>query len=160
MDFKNLFTNFNGRIGRQSFWIGTISTIVASLILQFIVSSVLGVGMMEYYSSKAAWAQLIVLLIIAYPVTALMAKRLNDRDRPSWMKWVFWAPTVLSVLLGLTGAGYSMTDMGGVMVPAPSTLMTVLSLLSMAVGLWALVELGILRGTQGPNQHGPDPVAG
>ena len=29
----------------------------------------------------------------------------------------------------------------------------------LAVGIWALVELGCLRGTVGPNRHGPDPLA-
>ena len=35
----------------------------------------------------------------------------------------------------------------------------ILNLLSLAVGIWALIELGILKGTTGPNQHGPDPLA-
>ena len=26
--------------------------------------------------------------------------------------------------------------------------------------IWILVELGFLRGTEGPNQYGPDPLAG
>jgi uncharacterized membrane protein YhaH (DUF805 family) len=33
-------------------------------------------------------------------------------------------------------------------------------LLSFAIGIWALIELGILKGTTGPNQHGPDPLGG
>lgn len=27
-------------------------------------------------------------------------------------------------------------------------------------GLWALIDLGILKGTDGPNEYGPDPLAG
>lgn len=174
MDFMNLFTNFNGRIGRQSWWIGTIIMIVVSFILYFILAAIFGAGMMgmdpqkmmepgfmESYIRKASIMQIVMLAILGYPVTALMSKRLNDRDRPGWMKWVFWAPTVLSALLGIAGLGYTSTDVGGgVMMPMPSTLMTLLGFLSMAVGIWALVELGILKGTDGPNQHGPDPAAG
>jgi uncharacterized membrane protein YhaH (DUF805 family) len=33
-------------------------------------------------------------------------------------------------------------------------------LASSAVTIWLIVELGILRGTSGPNQYGPDPLAG
>ena len=40
-----------------------------------------------------------------------------------------------------------------------STLGMILGLLSLVIGIWALVELGILKGTDGPNQHGPDPLA-
>ena len=31
--------------------------------------------------------------------------------------------------------------------------------LEFAINLWALIELGILRGTNGPNRFGPDPLA-
>lgn len=168
------FIGFEGRIGRQSWWIGTIILVIVAIVLYFVLSAILGTGMtammdpqkalepgfMESYMRSAAWQQLISLVILGYPVTALMSKRLNDRDRPGWFKWLFWAPTVISILLGIAGMGYTLTDAGGgVMVPGPTTLMTVVSVLSFAVGLWALVELGFLRGTQGANQHGADPIA-
>jgi len=34
----------------------------------------------------------------------------------------------------------------------------VLSLVSMGFNLWLLVQCGFLRGTQGPNRWGPDPL--
>lgn len=34
-----------------------------------------------------------------------------------------------------------------------------ISLVSLALSLWAFVELGCLRGTIGPNQYGADPIA-
>jgi uncharacterized membrane protein YhaH (DUF805 family) len=106
-----------------------------------------------------AVSQLITLVIIAYPVTALMVQRLNDRDRPRWLAAVFWAPTVLSILAGLAGLTMTTTDVGGVAMPSQSGLGMILGLLSLAIGIWALIELGILKGTTGPNQHGPDPLA-
>jgi uncharacterized membrane protein YhaH (DUF805 family) len=36
---------------------------------------------------------------------------------------------------------------------------TVVYLLGAAVLIWAIVELGCLRGTEGPNRFGPDPLA-
>ena len=33
-----------------------------------------------------------------------------------------------------------------------------LGLAAFAVGVWAFVELGCLRGTIGPNRYGPDPL--
>ena len=174
MDWKYLFMSFEGRIGRKSWWLGTIAMIVVAIILYLILSAIMGTGIsammnpekvmepgfMESYMRSAAWQQLISLVLLGYPATALMSKRLNDRERPSWMKWVFWAPTVLSVLLGLTGMAYTSTDMGnGVMMPTPTMLTTVLGVLSIIVGVWALVELGFLRGTDGDNQHGQNPLA-
>jgi uncharacterized membrane protein YhaH (DUF805 family) len=172
MDFMNLYTNFSGRIGRQSWWIGTIILLVVAVIISFFVMPLIGMSMMAGFDPtagadaipgmmrKAAIIQIVITAIFAYPATALMKKRLNDRDRPAWYVYVFWAPTVLNLLLGLTGLSHTMTDMGGMMMPQPSGLGWVVNIASLAIGIWALVELGFLRGTQGPNQHGPDPVAG
>ena len=172
MDWKFLYTSFEGRIGRQQWWLGSIALVVVAIILYIIVMPVIGLSMMGGFDPaggpgammgmmrKAAFAHLVLTAIFAYPVTALMRKRLNDRDRPAWFVYVFWAPTVLGILLGLTGMGYTVADMGGMTVPAPSSLGWIVNLASLVIGLWALVELGILRGTAGQNQHGPDPAAG
>ena len=172
MDFKYLFTSFSGRIGRQQWWIGSIIVVVGAVILYFLLMPILGLSMMPDMMDpaggpdammsllrRAAIGQLIMTAILAYPTTALMKKRLNDRNRPDWLVYVFWAPTVISLLLGITGLGFTTTDMGGMMMPAPSAVSTIVGFASLAIGLWALVELGILKGTPGPNQHGPDPVA-
>ncbi len=166
------FTDLNGRIGRQTYWLGVIVMLIVSVVIYFILSSVMGTGMsalMEamttndanavlQYMNSAAWQQLIMLALLGYPVFALMSKRLNDRDRPSWMKWLFLAPSVLSALLGVAGMAYGVADVGGVPTLAPTTLMSAVSLLAIVIGLWALIELGFLRGTIGDNPHGPDPV--
>lgn len=168
------FTSFEGRIGRKAWWLGTIVMIVVAFVLYFVLSVVMGTGLsammdpaklsepgfMENYMRSAAWQQLISIAILGFPITALMAKRLNDRNRPSWMKWLFWLPTLLGTLLGLSGMAYSYADVGGMMMPTPSTLMTITTILSVVVGIWALVELGFLRGTEGPNAYGSDPLAG
>ncbi len=167
------FTKFDGRISRKTWWLGTIVMIVAGLIIYFLLSAVLGTGMsammdpqklaqlgfMESYMRSAAIQQLISLVLLGYPVTVLMSKRLNDRNRPSWLKWLFWVPTILSTILGLAGMAYTFADAGGIMLPTPTTLMTIVTVLSVVIGLWALVELGFLRGTEGPNNYGPDPIA-
>ncbi|RVC62315.1 DUF805 domain-containing protein [Mesorhizobium sp. M4B.F.Ca.ET.088.02.2.1] len=36
---------------------------------------------------------------------------------------------------------------------------TLIGLIPIIVGIWLLVELGILEGTRGANQYGPDPLA-
>jgi uncharacterized membrane protein YhaH (DUF805 family) len=166
------FTDLNGRIGRQTYWIGLIVILVISVVLYFILSSVMGTGrsalldpanlsnpdFLAGYMRSAAWQQLIMLALLGFPVFALMSKRLNDRDRPSWMKWLFLAPSIVSALLGVAGLAYAVTDVGGVSMFGPTTLMWIVSLITIGIGLWALIELGFLRGTVGENQHGPDPV--
>jgi uncharacterized membrane protein YhaH (DUF805 family) len=78
-----------------------------------------------------------------------MVKRLHDRDRPGILAAVFLGPSLLVGItdaLGITGRG------------TWNTLDYLLNGLVLIVSLWALVELGFLRGTQGPNRYGPDPL--
>jgi uncharacterized membrane protein YhaH (DUF805 family) len=94
MDWKNLFLSFEGRINRQPYWLGTIALLVGAFVVYFILQIFMGgsmfgdptkmlePGFMEGYMKTVSWRQLIMLAIIGYPATALMVKRLNDRDRP------------------------------------------------------------------------------
>jgi uncharacterized membrane protein YhaH (DUF805 family) len=34
----------------------------------------------------------------------------------------------------------------------------ILDLIGAAIAIWALIEIGFLRGTKGPNNYGPDPL--
>jgi uncharacterized membrane protein YhaH (DUF805 family) len=96
-------------------------------------------------SALGGFALLIVLCYIPllWISLALGAKRLHDRDKSAWWLLLFY---VLPGALGNIGP-YA----GG-----PDIVFTVASL---AVSLWALVELGFLRGTPGTNRYGPDPLA-
>jgi uncharacterized membrane protein YhaH (DUF805 family) len=170
MDFS-IFTGFEGRINRAKWWLGSIILGILGVIISLILNALFGAYSIdptqpitaETFQSlirKVSIVQLITLAIIIYPALALMIKRLNDRDRPRWFAYVFWAPAVLSVLGGLAGLTMSVTDIGGTLIPTQSAIGWILAILSLVVGIWALVELGILKGTEGPNQHGPDPLAG
>jgi len=169
----SLFTSFEGRINRAKWWLGSVILVVVAAIIGWIVASVIGASIFGMVTEagvtpdtigavtrKISFGQLISVAIIAYPVTALMTKRLNDRDRPNYFVYVFWAPTVLTILAGLAGLTMTVVDVNGVMMPTQSGLGMILGFLSLAIGVWALVELGILKGTAGPNQHGPDPLGG
>jgi len=164
----SMFTGFEGRINRAKWWLGAIILAVIGVILSWIIAKILGASLVpteitadtvSSYVRKLGITQLIVFIIIVYPALSLMMKRLNDRDRPQWYAYVFLAPSVLGILGGLLGITMTMSDMGGgVMMPGPSSLGWIINLLSLAIGIWALIELGILKGTTGPNQHGPDPL--
>lgn len=40
----------------------------------------------------------------------------------------------------------------------PSALAQALDVIIVLIALWLLVELGFLKGMQGPNRYGPDPL--
>ena len=145
-DFNRLYLTTDGRIGRQDFWMGVIGLVVAGIVISVIVSWLFG-----WMTTGGQWAIFIVQLAFAYPGYCLMAKRFQDRDKPAmYAAIVVGINIVLSLLslFGLTGDP-----------AAPNALAMVFGLISLAIGIWILVELGILRGTVGSNQYGPDPVA-
>ncbi len=151
MDFKYLLTEFDGRIPRSQFWIGVVCLVVVSLVLSFILGAVL----------PMAVASLIGTLIILYPAAAVYAKRLHDRNKPTtpWL-YILIGPALLYALMSATGIGFSEMSVPGedpVMVPS-GPIGWLLSLAVMVVGIWALVELGILKGTTGANEFGADPL--
>jgi uncharacterized membrane protein YhaH (DUF805 family) len=126
------FTSFEGRHARKSFWLAILVMLVISWILQIIVFSVFGGGMMamdpnaspeaQMAAMNAIWLPLgIVVLLTIWPTLAIYTKRWHDRNKSGW-----WSLIGLVPLIG---------------------------------GIWLLVELGFLRGTEGPNKYGPDPIS-
>ena len=90
-----------------------------------------------------------VALLLLYPTYALMAKRFQDRDKPGWLAFF-----PLAIIYGM-----NMLETVGLIHAEPkSATYVLLSLLVLGVSIWALIELGILKGTQGPNRYGPDPL--
>jgi uncharacterized membrane protein YhaH (DUF805 family) len=90
----------------------------------------------------------LVFLLVLVPMMissfAIGVKRLHDRDQSGW--WIvlfYFGPGVASAIAQSSASG-------GVSL--------VLSLVSFAISIWAIVVLGFLRGTRGPNRYGPDPL--
>jgi uncharacterized membrane protein YhaH (DUF805 family) len=140
MDWLFLFNSFHGRIGRQAFWFALILTIVAQLAVQAIA---------EQFQGDRLSA--IVDLAFTYPQFAVTIKRAHDRDMPNWVLIAFFAANAfldLLVVLDLAGTNEH-----------PNLLSLAVAVPLTVVGLALLVELGFRKGTEGPNQYGPDPLA-
>jgi uncharacterized membrane protein YhaH (DUF805 family) len=145
IDFAYLYTSTEGRIGRQSFWIGVVGFLVVGLVLSLVLGAIFGMA-----SLAGTVLSFIVQLIFAYPAYALMAKRFQDRDKPGTWAAVWVGISLLFSLLGLFGlTGDPM---------APNWFGTLFSVVLLIFAIWILVELGFLRGTIGPNNYGADPV--
>jgi uncharacterized membrane protein YhaH (DUF805 family) len=152
-----------GRIGRQSWWIGIIILAVIGIILNWILGMIMGASMtfdlaaMSTPEGMAAlagamqrfyWVSLIVSIVIAYPYIALGVKRRHDRDNNGMDVIIFIGILVLSNLLG--GLGLTVNNILG----------TIIGLVIAVYGIYMLVVLGFLKGTTGANQYGADPLGG
>src|SRR4051794_7394233 len=164
----SLFTRLDGRLGRASWWLGAFVIAIAYVAIFWVILRLLKVppgyqlepsidpGEKARYTRLFVYAYAATIAIIAYPAVALMKKRLNDRDRPSWLWAVFWAPIIPYIAVTLFEIGTEAAD-----APLDSTSSALLFVVQAAISIitiWAIVELGFLKGTPGPNRHGPDPL--
>jgi uncharacterized membrane protein YhaH (DUF805 family) len=159
MDFGYLLTSFEGRINRQPYWLASLALIVVMVIIWLLAAFFIE-GLLASGSTAQALMQIVFLVIIGYPATALMVKRLHDRNQPGILAAIFWAPSIVQIIGQLLGVTGEVTDVGGTAVYLPNTLGWIISLIGLGIAIWALVVLGFLRGTQGPNNYGPDPLGG
>jgi len=140
MDWAYLFNSFDGRISRRTFWTAMVALLIAEIIAHIIAEAIQG----DRLSA-------IVDLAFTYPEFAIAAKRGHDRDMPLWLLITFFcAGAVLDLLTVLQLSG---TD------EEPSMLSIFIAVPFTVLGLALLIELGFRRGTVGPNQYGPDPLA-
>jgi uncharacterized membrane protein YhaH (DUF805 family) len=140
MDWSYLLNSFDGRISRKTFWIAMGAVTVAEIFGHILAEEIQG----DRLSA-------IVDLAYTYPEFAIAVKRGHDRNTPLWLLIAFFsASAVLDLLtvLELTGTE-----------DQPSMLSLAIAVPFTVLGVALLVELGFRRGTIGPNQYGPDPLA-
>jgi uncharacterized membrane protein YhaH (DUF805 family) len=129
------FTKFDGRIPRKTFWLGYLVLMIISMILYFVLFSIFGVNMMAMDPNATPEAQ------AAQSIEA-MSK--------------MWLPFTILILLTLWPALAVYTkrwhDRN------KSGWWSLIMFVPIVGGIWMLVELGFLRGTEGTNSYGPDPV--
>jgi len=140
MDWGYLLNRFDGRIGRQSFWIAMGAVIIVNVLACYVAKEIGG----DRLSA-------IIDLAFTYPEFAIAVKRAHDRNLPVWLISAFFVANAvldLFTVLGLDGTG-----------DEPSTLSMVVAVPFAVLGIALLVELGFRKGTPGPNKYGPNPLS-
>ena len=87
-------------------------------------------------------------IVIFISSLAVGVKRLHDRNKSGWYLVLFYIVPGILITAGIV-VGTFMDD--------SILLASILGLAAFAIGVWAFVELGCLRGDIGPNRYGPDP---
>ncbi|MEZ5961640.1 MAG: DUF805 domain-containing protein [Hyphomonadaceae bacterium] len=128
-----LYIDGKGRARRAEFWWWALFSFVLSLVAGAVD---LSSGMNPYTGMpNSQIASAILGLGLLAPTVSVLSRRLHDSGKSGW---IAAAPIGLSILGGMLG------PVGG--------------LLSLAA-LVAMIVFGVLPGTVGPNQYGPDPKA-
>ncbi|KHN53155.1 membrane protein [Dickeya fangzhongdai] len=123
--------SFRGRVGRRDFWLGMV-IVLALMVGLFMLA---GTGWLE--TQKAAF----VLVVLMWPLAAILVKRLHDRNKSGW-----WA--LLLVVAWMLGNGnWSMLP--------PLGQWGVGSFLPTLIAVMMLLDCGAFVGTAGANRFGP-----
>lgn len=144
MNLATLLFSFQGRINRAKFWLAILIYFIAFLVIFLLFGAVAAAVNYELSMTTLVILAAIVYIPILISGIAVGIKRLHDRNKSGW--WLLLFYLVPNVLQGIGGAS------GG------QGIGMIFALIGFAISIWALVELGILRGASGPNQYGPDPL--
>lgn len=156
MDIGKLLFTFDGRIGRQQFWIGWLILFAAGFVLNIALA---------FFPPL----RFLVFLAMIYPKVCIYAKRLHDMGKTGWLVAIPYVVFVgcLTIGLGLFGAGIiSMVMMGDRAADDPAAVMALLGSMG---GFFALLSLsgvvslifwlwaGCTPSQPGPNRYGAGP---
>ena len=136
----NFLFGYDGRIGRLFYWLGLMAAwAVPALFASIADRVVIGTGDIGRYV-----AFLVIVGTLIWMHSAVTVKRLHDHDKSAawYLLYGVTPPSVFAVAILLYSKGIF-------------ALAWVLFVASIAGLLWVLVELGLLRGTAGPNRYGP-----
>jgi uncharacterized membrane protein YhaH (DUF805 family) len=133
MDWGNLFTSFQGRISRQPFWLGVLALFIVQWVVSLVLGSVLGISMMGQMDPNMTPEQ-------------AMAQSMSGMGPLLIVSLIFLYPA----LAIYTKRWHDRNKSGW------WSLILIVPIIGF---IWFLVECGFLRGTEGSNDYGPDPIA-
>jgi uncharacterized membrane protein YhaH (DUF805 family) len=144
MNFVKLFFSFRGRANRAGFWLVSVSWFFIGPVLYYAWTA-WGASEVPFGVNHLADAAFILgAIMVLASCLAIGVTRLHDRNKSAWWVLLFYfCPPVVETLASLNSL---------------DSAVVFLNILSLAISLWAFVELGFLRGTFGPNRYGADPM--
>jgi len=149
MSLLHFFASFRGRISRQEWWLGLLFLLSISVPAgAWLGAEAVNPATGEIKPPSLAYT--LWSIVVSVPSAAISAKRFNDRDWPSWLGYLLGAAFIVLALANYFG--YLLDP--SAMAPLEKTIFAALLLFF----LWAIVDNGFLKGTDGPNRHGPDPL--
>jgi uncharacterized membrane protein YhaH (DUF805 family) len=131
------FTSFDGRIPRKTFWLGYLVMLIVSWILMLLVSVVFGVSM---FASPD-------------PTLSEEAQMMQAMEQMNAMMLPLGIVLLLTLWPSLAIYTKRWHDRN------KSGWWTLIIFVPLIGAIWMLIELGFLRGTEGANRFGPDPIA-
>lgn len=146
------FTSFKGRTARTPYNLFGLGLIIMTLISTLIDYMIMGPAFLG--RDEIHYAGWIFTIISVWPGTAIVTRRLHDRNKSGWLQvYYVWLPTVAYCMLGYfiesISAHANLLTMLGILI--------VLFTLGITIVVFTII-LSCAKGTKGPNRFGPDPL--
>jgi len=141
-----------GRIGRRQFWMGMLALLAAFFLIFFVALLLINLKV----APMALIASCVVMFL--YSNYCLFVKRLHDRGRNGRLFILYLALECLLVFVVPT----EISDPNGIVDHGSDLLFWVVQFVKLGLfllSLYFLVICGVLKGTDGPNHYGHDPLA-
>lgn len=132
MDWKYLLTSFSGRINRQPFWLSILAMVVLQWVLMLVLGMILGTSMMGGMDPNM-------------PPDEAAALAMKSMTPIIIISLLFIYPA-----LAIYTKRWHDRDKSG--------WWSLIMFVPIIGALWFLIECGFLRGTDGPNRFGDDPL--
>ena len=150
--FKKSWFPFHGRVGRRQYWISTLLFLLGWLLGTAILVALAALNYNppdDTITSRTivgfvllGIAMIIFLFVIVVGTASTGVRRLHDRGKTGhWLLLYYLLPSMLSKNAGLDTIGL------------------IFSLLTLGILIWAIVDLGFLRGEATSNAFGPNPLS-
>jgi uncharacterized membrane protein YhaH (DUF805 family) len=144
-DFMSKWFLFKGRIGRRRYWSLTLLYVLAFAVGLASIGAlgiVLDVGPSDTILIVLVPLAIVFVLSMSVALTDIGVRRLHDRGKSgSWLLLYYALPSWMTRNADLDAVGL------------------VVSLAILGILIWAIVDLGVLRGDPGSNAYGPNPLA-
>ena len=144
MRWLHALTGFRGRIGRRVFWIGLLILLGVEFVLSLSFVGIMRPTGATQGEVAALW---LGLAILVWGSAALIVKRLHDLGKSALWYPLYGIAPVLAYKLGVAFSSNISNELN----PAQMGFW----LLSLALWIFAIVELGFRKGTAGPNRYDP-----
>ena len=144
MDFfeaiRTVFTKyatFAGRARRAEYWWWMLFTLLGGISFAILDIAMFDTGLENFSPLNTIFS-----LLTFIPTIAVTARRLHDINRTGW--WQIFPIALFAVFIPMTLIG--------------AEILAVAAVLAAAVAMLAICVFMFLRGTNGTNDYGPDPI--
>jgi uncharacterized membrane protein YhaH (DUF805 family) len=147
MSLTHFFLSFRGRISRQAWWLGFLFLFAVTILLTRFIDPH---SLLSNDVTRPGPVDTILSLLLCWPTAAITTKRFNDRDWPDWAGPAVGTLYAVYVIANWAGFFLDPESMGKAEELAFAGFVLVF--------FSTLLDNAFVRGTPGPNRHGPDPV--